>query len=91
MKKSAFALAAMAIALTGLAIPDSADARRNRCVRFNKTTGTVAGAAAGGVIGNVVAGRGNRRAGTLVGAVAGGGAGHVLSTNRPKCRRYARR
>ena len=87
MKKSAFALGAMAVALFGLTVPDSADARRNKCLRFNKTTGTIAGAAAGGTIGNVVAGRGKRRAGTLVGAVAGGAAGHVLSTNRPKCRR----
>lgn len=54
------------------------------CLRFNKTTGTVAGAVGGGLIGNAVFGG---TGGTLVGAAAGGVAGHELARNgRKRCR-----
>lgn len=52
-----------------------------------RTTGTVVGAVAGGLLGNVVAGRGDRTEGTLIGAAVGGLAGNQLS----KCRRAAPR
>ena len=61
----------------------SADAR---CKRLTKTEGAVVGAVAGGVLGNVVAGRGNRTTGTVVGAVVGGVAGHEIArTRRNRC------
>ena len=40
--------------------------------------GALAGAAVGGVAGNLIAGRGNRLGGTLIGAVAGGIAGYAI-------------
>jgi uncharacterized protein YcfJ len=51
------------------------------CLRFNKTTGTVAGAVGGGVLGHAIIGG---PAGLLVGAAAGGLAGHELAHNRRK-------
>lgn len=52
-----------------------------RCLRFNKTTGTVVGVVGGGVLGNAIIGG---TGGTLVGAAAGGIAGHELAHNRRK-------
>lgn len=52
-----------------------------------RTTGTVVGAVAGGLLGNAVAGRGDRTEGTLIGAAVGGFAGNQLT----KCRRAAPR
>lgn len=52
-----------------------------------RTTGTVVGAVAGGLLGNAVAGRGDRTEGTLLGAAVGGFAGNQLT----KCRRAAPR
>lgn len=40
--------------------------------------GAVAGAAVGGVAGNLIAGRGNRLAGTVIGAGVGGAAGYAI-------------
>lgn len=51
------------------------------CLRFNKTTGTVAGAVGGGLLGKVIFGG---TAGTLGGAAVGGLAGHELANNRRK-------
>ena len=51
------------------------------CLRFNKTTGTVAGAVGGGLLGNAIFGG---TGGTLGGAAVGGLAGHELATNRRK-------
>lgn len=48
-----------------------------------RTTGTVVGAVAGGLLGNAIAGHGSRTEGTLLGAAAGGFAGNQLT----KCRR----
>ena len=54
------------------------------CLRFNKTTGTIAGVGVGGLIGNAVVGG---TGGLLVGAAAGGLAGHELARNgRKHCR-----
>lgn len=54
------------------------------CLRFNKTTGTVAGAVGGGLLGNALVGG---TGGTLVGAAAGGVTGHELARNgRKRCR-----
>jgi uncharacterized protein YcfJ len=88
MHKSAFIAA---LAVTTLTFTSPVQARPNsghgHCLRFNKTTGTVAGAIAGGLLGNVIAGGGNRTAGTLIGGAAGGLAGHTLARNgRKKCR-----
>ncbi|WP_353227835.1 glycine zipper 2TM domain-containing protein [Novosphingobium sp.] len=88
MKRSILA----AVAIAGSVLPGTADARRyrhyvsqrddhGRCLRFNKTTGTVAGAVGGGVLGNVLFGG---TGGTLAGAAVGGLAGHELAHNRRK-------
>ena len=54
------------------------------CLRFNKTTGTIAGAGVGGLLGHAVVGG---TGGVLVGAAAGGLAGHELAHNgRKHCR-----
>lgn len=58
---------------------------RNRqdCLRFNKTTGTIAGAGVGGLVGHAVLGG---PAGFVVGAAGGGLAGHELARNgRKRC------
>ena len=55
-----------------------------RCLRFNKTTGTVTGVVGGGLIGHALVGG---PGGLLVGAAAGGLAGHELAHNgRKHCR-----
>ena len=51
------------------------------CLRFNKTTGSVAGAVGGGLLGHAIIGG---LGGFLVGAAAGGLAGHELAHNRRK-------
>jgi uncharacterized protein YcfJ len=51
-----------------------------------RTTGTVVGAVAGGLLGHAIAGRGSHTEGTLLGAGAGGLIGNQVT----KCR-YARR
>ena len=94
MKRSAIAIASMATAILGLGLASPAEARHHRrhhhhhsasghgdCLRFNKATGTVAGAVGGGVLGNVLVGG---TGATLIGAAAGGVAGHELSRNGRK-------
>jgi osmotically inducible lipoprotein OsmB len=81
--------AAMALALMGLTQSGPAEARHYRhyrsghgnCLRFNKTTGSVAGAVGGGLLGHAIIGG---TGGLLVGAAAGGLAGHELAHNRRK-------
>lgn len=85
--------AMLALVATGLVVSAPADAKKKHhtqvskkndhgnCLRFNKTTGAVAGAVGGGVLGNVIVGGSG---GTLLGAAAGGVAGHELATNRRK-------
>ncbi|MET0360118.1 MAG: hypothetical protein ABW048_00040, partial [Sphingobium sp.] len=73
--------AILAIVATGLVVSAPADARKKHhsqvskkndhgnCLRFNKTTGAVAGAVGGGLLGRAVVGG---TGGTLLGAAAGG-------------------
>jgi len=95
MKKSLVtgALALTALGATfGLGVSAHADEHHYRhyhhyrsghgnCLRFNKTTGSVAGAVGGGLLGHAIIGG---PGGLLVGAAAGGVAGHELSHNRRK-------
>ncbi len=95
MKRTYGQAAIMALVATGLVVSAPADARKRHrttyvskkndhgnCLRFNKTTGSVAGAVGGGLLGGAVLGGGT--GGTLLGAAAGGLAGHELATNRRK-------
>jgi len=50
---------------------------RYRC-RDNGTGGAIIGAAAGGLLGNQVAKRGDKTVGTVLGAILGGVAGHAI-------------
>lgn len=60
------------------------DPGHGNCLRFNKTTGAIAGAVAGGLLGRAIDGGGTT--GTLLGAGAGGLAGHSLAHNgRKRC------
>lgn len=52
--------------------------RRNYASRNSGLGGAAIGAVAGGVAGNVIAGRGNRLGGTLIGAGVGGAAGYAI-------------
>ncbi len=91
MKRPNLFMRSVMIAIVGLSLSTPVEARHHRrhhnreghgnCLRFNKTTGTVAGAVGGGVLGNVLVGG---TGGTLVGAAAGGLAGHELAHNRRK-------
>lgn len=88
---------AMAMPLAALTISAPADARRHHynrsaqvsrdrdhgnCLRFNRTTGAIAGAVAGGLLGRAIDHGG--ATGTLLGAGAGGLAGHSLARNGRK-------
>lgn len=82
--KAAVAMAAMALTLGTVS---TAEARA--CKRLTKTEGAVVGAVAGGVLGHVIAGRGNRTTGTVIGAGVGGVAGHEIARKKynKNCRR----
>jgi outer membrane lipoprotein SlyB len=83
---------AMMIATSSLALvaaPVVAEAKPQRvlvCKSVKKaaTRGTVIGAVGGGVLGNVVAGRGNKTGGTLIGAGVGAVAGHEIAKSNAK-------
>ena len=89
MKKSAI-IATVAVGVLVIAAPVEARHHHHRvsqvhgnCLRFDKTTGSVAGAVGGGVLGKVAFGS---PVGVLAGAAAGGLAGHELSRNgRKRC------
>lgn len=99
MKWSAVFAGSMAVAVAGLSVSGPAEAEpyhhhhhyrhhyeegHGHCLRFNKTTGTVAGVVGGGLLGRAIVGG---PGGMLVGAAAGGLAGHELAHNRRKhCR-----
>ncbi|MBA16186.1 MAG: hypothetical protein CMN73_07500 [Sphingomonas sp.] len=51
---------------------------RYYCRREDGTTGTLVGAAAGGVLGNLIAPGGSKTIGTILGALAGGAAGRTI-------------
>lgn len=53
-------------------------------VKHKTTKGTVIGAVAGGVLGNVVAGHGAKTEGALIGAGVGAVAGHEIAKKRAK-------
>lgn len=88
----------MAAPLAALVVSGPADARRHynnryrsqvsrdrdhgNCLRFNKTTGAITGAVAGGLLGRALDGGG--ATGTLLGAAGGGLAGHSLARNGRK-------
>lgn len=59
---------------------------RYRCTRNDGTTGLIIGGATGGVIGNVVAGRGNRTVGTILGAAGGALLGRHIDRKSYRCR-----
>lgn len=85
------------MAIAGLAVSTPVEARHRtvhhhvhrdpghgKCLRFNKTTGAVAGAAGGAVLGKVIFGG---PVAVIGGAAAGGIAGHKLAHNgRKHCR-----
>lgn len=85
---------AVGIAVAGLAVSAPAEARHRhhyrhdpghgKCLRFNKTTGAIAGAAGGAVLGKVIFGG---PVAVIGGAAAGGIAGNKLAHNgRKHCR-----
>jgi hypothetical protein len=60
---------------------------RYYCKRSDGTTGLIAGAAAGGLLGNVIDGGGNRLAGTLIGGALGALAGKSIDQSSDvRCR-----
>jgi len=86
MRKHLFAASIAAVAL----IPSIASARslsEATCEQQSTTqvVATVAGAGVGGVLGNVVAGRGDKTLGTLIGAAAGALAGNQLAKPNREC------
>jgi uncharacterized protein YcfJ len=62
------------------------DNGRYRCTRNDGTTGIIIGAATGGVVGNVIAGRGNRTVGTILGAAGGALLGRHIDRKNYRCR-----
>ena len=97
MKQPISLAAPVVLAVLGLSLAGSAQAHSRRwhehhdarydhghCLRFNKTTGTIAGAVGGGLLGRAAFGG---TGGMLVGAAGGGLAGHELAHNgRKHCR-----
>ena len=83
---SAAVLLAAGLALA--AVPAMAEHQRERvlvCDGKHKTTkGTVIGAVAGGVLGNVIAGHGAKTEGAVIGAGVGAVAGHQIAKKRAK-------
>lgn len=59
---------------------------RYYCERPDGTTGLIVGAAAGGLFGNVIAGRRSSTVGTLLGAIAGGALGNSVQRNQQQVR-----
>lgn len=55
------------------------------CKRDDGTTGTIVGAIAGGVLGNVIAPGDSKTLGTIIGAVGGGIAGRAIDRNDISC------
>lgn len=56
------------------------------CRKDSNTGGTILGALAGGVAGNVIAGRGDKTLGTVAGAGIGGLIGRELDKRKYSCR-----
>lgn len=97
MRHSLFHKAALGLAAAGLMISvpaqakhyekyrhDRRDPGHGDCLRFDKTTGAIAGAAGGAVLGKIIFGG---PVALVAGAAAGGLAGHKLAHNgRKRCR-----
>lgn len=58
---------------------------RYYCKRDDGTTGTIVGAIAGGVLGNVIAPGGSKTLGTILGAGGGALAGRAIDKNDVRC------
>lgn len=58
---------------------------RYYCKRDDGTTGTIVGAIAGGVLGNVIAPGGSKTLGTIIGAAGGGVLGRSIDKNDIHC------
>jgi hypothetical protein len=100
MKKTTLTAALVASALTAIvAVPQTAGATTRHHYTHHRTysgceawrhkkanQGTVTGAVAGGVLGNLVAGHGNRTGGTIIGAGLGAVAGHHIAAHNHRCR-----
>lgn len=86
-------IAAIVFATAGtalVAVPTAAEAKRVlvcKDVKKKANKGTVIGAVSGGVLGNVVAGRGAKTEGTLIGAGVGAVAGHQIAKSNAKKKR----
>ena len=69
-------------------LPSASFAQQNcEKARSNRVIGTVAGAGVGGVLGNVIAGKGDKTLGTVIGAVVGGVAGNQIAKPSGSCAR----
>jgi uncharacterized protein YcfJ len=55
------------------------------CKRSDGSTGTIAGAIAGGVLGNIIAPGGSKTLGTVLGAAGGALAGNAIDKNNVRC------
>jgi Glycine zipper 2TM domain len=85
MKTSIFAAGiALAILTPSVAMAQDDGCRRDGNGRI---VGTAIGAGAGGVLGNVIAGRGDKTEGTIIGAVVGGIIGNQVSKSDRGCNR----
>ena len=58
---------------------------RYYCRRDDGTTGTIVGALAGGVLGNIIAPGGSKTLGTILGAGGGALAGRAIDRNDVRC------
>jgi Glycine zipper 2TM domain len=84
MRKSILFSTIAAIAL----IPSVASAQSScERQRSGRIIGTVAGAGVGGVLGNVIAGKGDKTLGTIIGAVGGGIIGNQIAKPSQDCSR----
>jgi len=82
MRRPIFAASIAAAAL----IPSFAYAQTNcERQRSNQVVGTVAGAAVGGVLGNVIAGHGDKTVGTVIGAIGGAVIGNQVTKPDGDC------
>lgn len=100
MRTLSLGLGAVALMVSTLAIPTSAEARKHYrtyngrggktyCTRSGGTTGAVVGGVGGALVGNGVAGHGDKLLGTVVGGVAGAFAGRAVDrtiTAKRRCR-----
>jgi hypothetical protein len=62
------------------------DDGHTRCRRADGTTGLLIGGAAGGVLGNSIAGRGDRTLGTILGIAGGALLGREIDRSNSRCR-----